>query len=206
MNKKIIGITGYANTGKDTLANIIISNVEKRGFVAKRFSFAELIKLELRPLFHKFGIDPWNCSREDKEKIRDVLVSYGVCVRELTKGRYLIDAVQKEIEASYCDIAIITDVRFCEFEDDELSWLLKDMGGILIDITRYSIIDCLTNKRHNDNSSLSASNIEIVFYGPRNEKEKINSENIKKYIEENGREHQVIDFIWGDFENRMKCQ
>lgn len=189
--KKIIGITGYANTGKDTLTQMIIETVEKRGFLAKRFSIGDIIKQNLRPVFEPFGIDPLTCSREDKEKIRDILVHYGIFARNQSNGRCFIDQIQTDILKDPCDIAIVSDIRFCEYEHDELPWLLEEMGGILFNVQRY--------KLENYPGACANRGMCISHYPPGNSTEEKNGKLIKEYIEKNRRELQVIDWLWKDF-------
>ena len=45
---------------------------------------------------NKYGIDPTNCSIEEKNKIRNTLVSHAKRKREETDGRYWISRIEKE--------------------------------------------------------------------------------------------------------------
>lgn len=135
--KKTIGITGYAGVGKDTLAEIIISVLADHGKTGQRFSFADILKEELQPLMLQHGIDPLNCSREDKELIRNILVEYGLFLRNRTNGRYLIEKLEQQISGSSCDCAIITDVRYLQYEHDEFQWLIEELAGSAIILKRW---------------------------------------------------------------------
>lgn len=139
MNKKVIGITGYAGTGKDVLCEMLIKYINSLpDQKAMRFSFADILKEELREVILKHGIDTVECSREDKEKIRDTLVAYGLFIRQQTNGRYLVEKVQEKIEKSDCTHAIISDIRYQQYPTDEGHWLLNEVNGKIIVLNRYN--------------------------------------------------------------------
>lgn len=107
--KKIILISGIAGSGKDTffkLADEIFPNQ------FERFAFADELKKEIAPeIQSKYGIDVFICSREDKVKIRNELVEYGMKKRQESDGRYWIDKLKESI--SGCEkVPMITDFRF----------------------------------------------------------------------------------------------
>ena len=69
---EIIGISGYAGCGKDLFFNLFKEELSKRGATAERVAIADPLKLEVRDtLLQLKGIDPMNCSRTQKDEIRD---------------------------------------------------------------------------------------------------------------------------------------
>lgn len=71
----ILAFTGYGKSGKDTAA-MALSGFGRR-------AFADPLKRELQAfLLSAYGIDPMNCTAEQKEFIRPYLVLHGVKRRE----------------------------------------------------------------------------------------------------------------------------
>jgi dephospho-CoA kinase len=129
---KIIGITGVAGSGKDLFYSLLS---KKRH--ASRFALAYELKNELRDFsMSLYGIDPVSCSRADKEKIRNLLVFHGDFRRKQTEGRYWIEKLEQKINFANSEVICITDIRFVEYEKDEIHWLKKEKNGILIHISR----------------------------------------------------------------------
>lgn len=138
MNKKktIVAISGYARTGKDTLCKFLIDEYKRYGLVAKRFSFADALKEDLKEYVSTYGCDIFSLDGEEKELFRPLMVWKGSYHRKKTSGRYFCDILQKKIESDDdVDVAIITDLRYAEYEKDELQFV-KDRGGLVITLSR----------------------------------------------------------------------
>ena len=61
-------------------------------------------------------------------------------MRAKSNGRYWIDLLQKKMnseENQDIDLAVITDIRYHEYDKDEVYWLKKELGGILLHLTRF---------------------------------------------------------------------
>lgn len=140
MNKKIYGISGGAGVGKDTLCQNLISRFELKGINAKRFALADELKIRLRDfLISEFDLDILHCNRLEKDFLRPMLVCYGKLKRNQSEGKFWTSILQQRIESDDCDIAIITDLRYCEFAEDEVFWLKNKINGILIHVSRYDL-------------------------------------------------------------------
>ena len=134
-NLSVIGIAGVAGSGKDTFGKIIGSVFENSGGKVNYLSFAAKLKAEVSEISKKlYDIDPINCTREEKNLIRPLLLAHGAIMREKTQGQYWIEGVKNLIIEN--NINIITDVRFCEYECDEVDWIQSN-GGIVVHITRF---------------------------------------------------------------------
>jgi cytidylate kinase len=112
----IIGLTGYAQSGKDTVASIL---VEKYGF--KRVAFADKIRDFL------YGINPmvacsptgylqdlvnlvgWDKAKQEPQ-VRRLLQDLGVSARELLAEDVWVSSALKNVAAE--DRIVVTDVRF----------------------------------------------------------------------------------------------
>ena len=159
-NVNLIGIAGVAGSGKDTFAEIIKKVFESNGFEVNCLSFAKKLKEEVAEVSKSmYGIDATNCTREEKNLIRPLLLAHGAIMREKTKGQYWIDGIKDLV--SNDKINIITDVRFCEYECDEVDWIQSN-NGIVVHITRFF-----------------EENGERIYISPDNEYEKRNNKILK---------------------------
>ena len=159
-NVNLIGIAGVAGSGKDTFAQIIKKVFESNGFEVNCLSFAKKLKEEVAEVSkNMYGIDTTNCTREEKNLIRPLLLAHGAIMREKTKGQYWIDGIKDLV--SNDKINIITDVRFCEYECDEVDWIQSN-NGIVVHITRFF-----------------EENGERIYISPDNEYEKRNNKILK---------------------------
>ena len=134
----MIGITGVARSGKDTFYTILAKYLESKNLKCKRLAFADNLKKELNVFVKEnFKIDLKNCTPEEKEIVRPLMVAYGKCRRAQSEGQYwtsLLDADVKSLESKNI-IPIITDVRYIEYKGDEYSWI-KNYNVILIHLSR----------------------------------------------------------------------
>jgi hypothetical protein len=138
----IIGVSGVAGSGKDTFYSILCSKIN-----FKQYSLADELKREVQSWCKEhYGIDSLNCSRREKEIIRPFLVFHGSQKRQESSGRYWIEKISNKILNDKKKNKIITDIRYDDFENDEVSWLRKELGGILVHVSQYEIKD-VTSKR-----------------------------------------------------------
>jgi hypothetical protein len=85
-----------------------------------------------------YGIDSLTCTREEKELIREFLVYHGSFKRNFTKGRYWIDKLNDTIVKDKNEgFKVITDIRYDEYDNDEVGWLKNELNGILIHVSMY---------------------------------------------------------------------
>lgn len=131
---KLIAAVGKCRVGKDLLGKLISERMD-----CSLFSFAKLLKDEVREcVLSLSGIDVWNCSPEQKEDLRPLLVWMGCLKREQTNGTYWIDALDRQIHEKLDKIkgktVFITDCRF----PNEGEWI-KNNGGVLVYVDKYTI-------------------------------------------------------------------
>ena len=131
---KVIGLSGVAGVGKDLFYQILSSRIP-----CVRVSLADNLKKEAIDWCVKhYNINPVNCSREEKNSIRDFLVFHGTFKRKQTQGRHWIQSLEKSM--SVLDLkdknVVITDIRYDDYENDEVSWLKNEKEGILVHISR----------------------------------------------------------------------
>lgn len=182
MKYNMIGLCGLARCGKDTLCKALIHECSLRGITAKRYSIADYLKNELKSfILEQFGIDVWNCTDEEKELIRPIMVEWGLIKRKQSNGQYLTGILQKTIDfdriksSSFqvpsemlgtalvypagVDLPIVTDIRYHQYENDEVSWVKNKNNGALVHIKRIVAYDDLG---------------EPIFTCPPNEQEALN--------------------------------
>jgi hypothetical protein len=134
VGKTIIGITGLAGSGKDTFYSLLSKNIP---FV--RFSLADELKIMIRQqLFDKYGYDILSCSREQKNLMRDDLVSFAKQKRLATSGKYWTGLLEPKILSSESKFICVTDIRYNYYLEDEVFWIKNKLGGLLIDVSKYN--------------------------------------------------------------------
>ena len=140
-NKKIvIGISGYARSGKDTLANILKSFFTEKKIKAKIFSFAFALKNDIDSFcLSKIGISAFTEDTDLKSKIRPMLISYGQVQRGASSGTYWLKKLKPEIDQFFengGDVAVVSDLRFKEFEFDETDFIKSYKNNAIVTISR----------------------------------------------------------------------
>lgn len=143
-NVRLIGLAGAARSGKDSFfqaLNLFSTRVFNRELY--RVALADPLKVEVRDFcIGHYRIDPLNCNIEEKELIRPILVAHGDVKRKQTQGRYFTNLAEINIRNNSINVNdlltyVITDIRYCIYDDtDELYWL-RNNGGKLIYLERF---------------------------------------------------------------------
>lgn len=202
MNKKLVILcSGFARSGKDTAANNIKNFCESNQIRSRIYSFAWSLKNDLRNLLlDKFNIDSFTENNEEKNIIRPILISYGEAARKLTKGSYWWKKVQADINKDFIsdsiDVAIISDGRFSEYENDELQFAKSynensdfsfKCDNLIIGITQLGILPAHQSEEDNIPKIFKSSDVIISWphFGPENIKDSENymKETYSKIIE-----------------------
>jgi dephospho-CoA kinase len=132
----IIGLSGYAQSGKDTTAKILI---DEFGF--NRVAFADKIRLfllEINPLLsdgyplksvvNEYG---WDVAKSRNE-VRRLMQETGVAARNLFDQDFWVNAAFKDLDP--VERVVVTDVRFRNEAD-----YIKELGGYVWRISRSSV-------------------------------------------------------------------
>jgi hypothetical protein len=132
----IIGLSGYARSGKDTVAELLCLN-----YGYKRVSFADPMREALlrlnpvighEPLAHLVNDYGWDVAKS-KDEARRLLQVFGTEVgREMFGGNFWIDQAFKQIDPAAN--VVIADVRFPNEAD-----AIKARGGQVIRVNRKDI-------------------------------------------------------------------
>jgi hypothetical protein len=135
----IIGLTGLAGTGKDSVRAIL----ESQGFIG--MAFADPIRAMIRALFTASAIDPMYMDQRDLKE--SVIPALGVSYRHLAQtlgtewGRSIAPDLWLRLASSYFDDVkwggksprvVISDVRF----SNEAAWV-RAKGGVVWRVVRF---------------------------------------------------------------------
>lgn len=134
----LIGLTGYAGSGKDTVAEIL---VREHGF--KRYAFAdklrelayalnphvqeteELYGSDLQTLVDLYG---WDWTKRAYPAVREMLQRVGVWHRENVSPDFWVNLVHDQISADWHhENVVITDVRF----ENESDYVRRNCGHVI---------------------------------------------------------------------------
>lgn len=136
----IIGVSGFARSGKNTLAEILSKYSEHLGLNAKTFSFAYALRQDLNSFFkEKFGISAFTEDSVEKSKIRNIMIAYGQSQRQLSDGSYWWKKLMPEINSFFGsggNVAIISDLRFKEYEFDEVDFIRSYKNSMIVALSR----------------------------------------------------------------------
>ncbi len=174
-----LGLSGVATAGKDTFFKILKSLVEDDNLSVVRVSLADQLKEEIKDFSIKeFNIDPTNCEKDEKELIRPLLVEFGKMKRKATNGRYWIEKLNckiQNISTSKKTLFVITDIRFCSYDKDEVHWIKEEKKGDLVHISQYTKVPlCQYAKKPSDIRSMK------IYKRPANEEEEKNDPLVKE--------------------------
>jgi hypothetical protein len=123
---KIVGLTGRAGVGKDTLGKVL---TQHHGYV--RFAFADAMRsalLDLNPVVSYQRLQDvieergWDRAKREFSEVRRLLQVFGTEVIRSRDEGFWISAVEREIlcMAPIPTRIVVTDVRF----DNEAQWVL----------------------------------------------------------------------------------
>jgi len=143
MSVLYIGIAGVSRSGKDSLA-LHLEN-EIKTFCDKsiyKTSLAQPLKEDCKDFIQKhLGLNVFSDKTEEKSVYREFLVWYGKVKRQQTQGKHWTDLLDERVQLISPEICIIPDIRYQQYEGDEVSWLKEKHNGILIHLQRVAIND-----------------------------------------------------------------
>jgi hypothetical protein len=141
MSVLYIGIAGVARSGKDSLALEIENLIRSyKGKTIYRTSLAQPLKEDCKDFIKQYlGLNVFTDNNEEKATFREFLVWYGKVKRQQTEGKYWTNLLDERVKRFQPDICIIPDVRYQQYEEDEVSWLKAKPNNILIHLQRIAI-------------------------------------------------------------------
>ena len=173
-----IGLSGFAACGKDLFSDLLKEEVKRRGISSSKVSIAESLKVECRStLVRLMGIDILNCTREEKDEVRDYLVFYGLIMRDRSGGRHWIDRASEQIDHSspnFPHLFCINDVRYDEYEKDEVFWIKNELKGNLVHLTKEGSPAANAFEEENDPRLQEKADYKIVWPDCNSNQKEIN--------------------------------
>jgi hypothetical protein len=165
---KVIGVGGFARSGKDTFVNVAKKILTQNGYSAHRIAFADALKDEVQSMLrnHRFTASVFIDDTEVKKIMRSLLVWWG-CQRRIESedGLYWVDIVHRQLEqvqrlAETMDVAdvavdkivyLVSDVRF----PNEAKWVHEAWNGWFVHVKKYSL--CYENVQMYDDGTVEQS-------------------------------------------------
>jgi hypothetical protein len=169
----VVGVSGVARSGKNLFCDLIIEELAKHGYSAKQFALANALKRDCENfLKNQCDLDVYTDNTQQKTLFREFLVWYGDLRRKQTNGRHWIETMDDTISRYTGDIALVSDVRYAHYANDELTWVTHEHEGLLVHLRRYersstAVID-------------SDGNVQMNFVQPPNEHERINDPKLRE--------------------------
>jgi hypothetical protein len=121
----MIGISGYARSGKDTFGESLQRKLIEYGIKAKTYALATQLKIDIDFLTKgDFGISSFTKDDEEKKIIRHLLVGYGESWRKANPDHW-IEILDSNLESKI--LPIITDIRY----ENEANYILENQGFLL---------------------------------------------------------------------------
>jgi hypothetical protein len=158
----IIGISGVARSGKDTLANGFVKILKELGVKSERLALADELRKECRSFIKRtLNIDVLNMTDDEKKIVRPFLVFWGTHMRRKADENCWIKALEKRRKPD--SLTIVSDIRY----QNEADWI-KESGGFLIHIARLDdkgefIQAPNEEERENDPLLIEKSNVSFVW-------------------------------------------
>jgi hypothetical protein len=133
----IIGLSGYAGCGKDTVADLLVKD-----FGYAKYSFADYVRkgleilnprldesIDLETYLDVFGWEDGKRIPPHGDELRRLMQKFGDSARTLFGPHVFVDALMKELDPA--DKAVISDVRY---PNEALA--ITNLNGVMWRITR----------------------------------------------------------------------
>ena len=169
----IVGVSGVARSGKNLFCDMVIDELAKQGYIGKQFALADALKRDCEGFLRdKCDLDVYSDDTQLKSLFREYLVWYGDLRRKQTNGRHWIETMDSEIADSDCDVALVSDVRYAHYQNDELGWVIYEHEGLLVHLRRYE---------KSSSAVIEADGtVKFDYVKPPNEHERINDPKLRE--------------------------
>lgn len=186
----IIGISGYARSGKDLFTTVAQNILKENKLKSERYALAYELKSDLKDLISKkTGIDVFTENTEEKSIIRPLLVAYGDVMRKISNGTYWTQKLESRIAKSKADVIFITDIRYDMYPEDECTWIKYKQSGKLIHLTKFKMAPSPSKRR------ISTSKPVKIYDGAPNDHELLNNPKVKAKSD--------VALEWEDYSDKL---
>jgi hypothetical protein len=168
----LVGVSGVARSGKNLFCDMVIDELAKQGYIGKQFALADALKRDCEEFLRtRCDLDVYSDNTQQKSLFREYLVWYGDLRRKQTNGRHWIETMDDTIAETECDVAIVSDVRYAHYQNDELGWVLFEHEGLLVHLRRYE---------KSSSAVIEADGtVKFDYVKPPNEHERINDPKLR---------------------------
>ena len=169
----VVGVSGVARSGKNLFCDLIIEELAKQGYSAKQFALANALKRDCSNFLETYcDLDVHTDNTHNKSLFREFLVWYGDLKRKQSNGRHWIEKMDEQISKYTGDVALVSDVRYAHYPNDELGWVVYEHEGLLVHLRRYersstAVID-------------ETGNVQVNYVQPPNEHERISDPKLRE--------------------------
>tara|TARA_R110000822_G_scaffold110654_8_gene241039 strand:- start:1980 stop:2561 length:582 start_codon:yes stop_codon:yes gene_type:complete len=143
LDKKLIGFSGFARSGKNTACEILCSILRDNNTIYAEYAFASELKRKIDPMVKSlFGFSAFTESQDEKEILRPILVAVGEAARKIDPDFWL-NIVCEQIKLRDagvkhhgvdCHMILVTDVRY-----ENEAKRLQELGGKIIHLEREGL-------------------------------------------------------------------
>jgi len=134
----LVGVSGVARSGKNLFCDMVIEELNNRGYSGKQFALANALKRDCEEFLKSHcHLDVYTDNTHEKTLFREFLVWYGDLRRKQTNGRHWIETMNDTLSRYTGDVALVSDVRYAHYPNDELGWVLYEQEGLLVHLRRY---------------------------------------------------------------------
>jgi len=153
---QILGISGKAESGKDTTALFLKQKLENLGKRVLIIHYADYLKTICREWFG------WDGNKD--EKGREILQRIGTNIVRNQDPYFWVESVGRTLSmfSDYWDYVLIPDTRFLS---EIFYWSKKDIPILVIRVNREGFENCLTEKqrRHSSETELDSYKFDYVI-------------------------------------------
>lgn len=139
MSTFYIGIGGVARSGKDSFARSLKKVLKDRHPNSSILieSLATPLKLDCQSFIkERLNLDVFTNDSLEKSLFREMLVWYGKVKRQQSQGAYWTNLLDQKVLKANPDFCIIPDIRYQQYEKDEVAWLRSKTKNYFIHLQR----------------------------------------------------------------------
>lgn len=141
MSVLYIGIAGVSRSGKDSFAADLEALIRSySGKIVYKTALATPLKEDCKEFVKKYlNLNVFTDKTEEKSIFRELLVWYGKVKRQQTDGTYWTSLLDERVKKFSADVCIVSDIRYQQYDNDEVNWLKSKQKNILIHLQRIAI-------------------------------------------------------------------
>ena len=142
MKYKVVGLCGFARSGKDTFFSIASEILDSQNKNNNRIAFADSLKEDLDPFIKEhLGFSAFTENSKEKELIRPLMVCFGADIMRKIDENYWVRKLSSKLKIN--SINFITDVRY----PNEIEWIQEDLGEYVLTYKELILVQLIPKSR-----------------------------------------------------------